>query len=55
MVLTRPEDTGLGFNIIGGEGEIGIFISYISPDSVADRSGKLKCGDQIMRVSYMFL
>ena len=50
VVLTRPEDTGLGFNIIGGEGETGIFISYISPGSVADKSGELKPGDQIIKV-----
>ena len=51
MVLNRPEETGLGFNIIGGEGDTGIFISYISPGSVADKSGALKAGDQILKVS----
>lgn len=50
MVLNRPEDTGLGFNIIGGEGNTGIFISYISPSSVADNCGELKAGDQIIKV-----
>ena len=48
--LYRPEGTGLGFNIIGGEGNTGIFISYISPDSVADKCGELRIGDQIMEV-----
>ena len=50
VILNRPEDTGLGFNIIGGEGDTGIFISYISPGSVADTSGELKPGDQILKV-----
>lgn len=50
VVLNRPEDTGLGFNIIGGEGNTGIFVSYISPGSVADKSNELKPGDQIIKV-----
>ncbi len=50
-MLSRPEDTGLGFNIIGGEGDTGIFISYISKGSVADTCNQLKPGDQIMKVS----
>lgn len=52
MVLNRPEDTGLGFNIIGGEGNTGIFVSYISPGSVADKCGELKPGDKVIKVSY---
>lgn len=51
VVLNRPEETGLGFNIIGGEGDTGIFISYISPDSVADKAGELKPGDKILKAS----
>ncbi len=51
VVLNRPEDTGLGFNIIGGEGDTGIFISYISAGSLADKTGELKPGDQIIKVS----
>ena len=51
VVLNRPEETGLGFNIIGGEGDTGIFISYISPDSVADSAGELKPGDKILKAS----
>lgn len=50
VVLNRPEETGLGFNIIGGEGDTGIFISYISPESVADKVGELKPGDKILKV-----
>lgn len=50
VILNRPEDTGLGFNIIGGEGNTGIFVSYISPGSVADKSNELKPGDQIIKV-----
>ena len=55
VVLSRPEDTGLGFNIIGGEGNTGIFVSYISPGSVADKSSELKPGDQIIKVGLRML
>ena len=48
--LNRPEGTGLGFNIIGGEGDTGIFISYISPGSISDKSEKLVPGDLIVEV-----
>lgn len=57
MILERSEGEGLGFNIIGGEEEVGIFCSVISPDGLAGRNGQLKVGDQIMEVSsvYMFV
>ena len=51
MILARNEGEGLGFNIIGGEEEVGIFCSVISPDGLAGRNGQLKVGDQIMEVS----
>lgn len=50
VILNRPAETGLGFNIIGGEGETGIFISFIAPGSLADNSQKLNVGDQIIKV-----
>jgi C-terminal processing protease CtpA/Prc len=49
--LFRSNGEGLGFNIIGGEGDAGIFISYISPGGVADRSGGLRAGDHILKVN----
>ncbi|KAL5476132.1 hypothetical protein EMCRGX_G026040 [Ephydatia muelleri] len=51
VMLNRPEGTGLGFNIIGGEAGTGIFISLISPNGVADKSSQLKVGDQILEVN----
>ncbi|XP_064393850.1 disks large 1 tumor suppressor protein-like [Halichondria panicea] len=51
VVLTRAEGVGLGFNIIGGEGDTGVFISHISSDSIADRSGQLQAGDLIVQVN----
>ena len=51
VILNRPAETGLGFNIIGGEGETGIFISFIAPGSLADSSQELNVGDQIIKVS----
>ena len=48
--LFRSNGEGLGFNIIGGEGDAGIFISYIAPGGVGDRSGGLRAGDHILKV-----
>lgn len=42
--------SGLGFNIVGGEDGEGIFISFILAGGVADLSGELKRGDQILSV-----
>lgn len=55
VILNRPAETGLGFNIIGGEGETGIFISFIAPGSLADNSQQLNVGDQIIKVSQTLL
>jgi guanylate kinase/C-terminal processing protease CtpA/Prc len=49
--LFRSNGEGLGFNIIGGEGDAGIFISYIAPGGVGDRSGGLRAGDHILKVN----
>ena len=43
--------TGLGFNIVGGEDGEGIFVSFILAGGVADLSGELRRGDQIIAVS----
>jgi membrane-associated protease RseP (regulator of RpoE activity) len=42
---------GLGFNIIGGEEEVGIFISVISKEGVAADNGQLRVGDLILEVN----
>ena len=55
VTLTRPDNIGLGFNIIGGEGDTGVFISYISPGSVADKCGYLQPGDLIVQVWTCFI
>lgn len=49
--LDRGDGKGLGFNIIGGEEEVGIFISVISDDGIAAKSGQLKIGDMILEVN----
>ena len=51
VILNRPAETGLGLKIICGEGETGIFISFIAPGSLADSSQELNVGDQIIKVS----
>ncbi|XP_063693820.1 disks large homolog 2-like isoform X2 [Bolinopsis microptera] len=42
---------GLGFNIVGGEYSEGIYVSFVLPGGVADVSGSLKMGDQILQVN----
>lgn len=42
---------GLGFNIVGGEGGEGIFISFILTGGAADLCGELRKGDQILSVN----
>ncbi|CAG5111368.1 Oidioi.mRNA.OKI2018_I69.chr2.g5684.t1.cds [Oikopleura dioica] len=43
---------GLGFNIVGGEMDNqGIFISYLHPTGVAESTGKIREGDQIVAVN----
>ena len=51
MVLNKGQ-AGLGFNIVGGEDGEGIFISFILAGGVADLSGELRRGDQILAVSF---
>lgn len=47
----QKTDTGLGFNIVGGEDGEGIFISFILAGGPADLSGQLHRGDQIVSVN----
>lgn len=50
-VFLQKGSSGLGFNIVGGEGGEGIFISFILTGGAADLSGDLKKGDQIISVN----
>ncbi|XP_076323912.1 disks large 1 tumor suppressor protein-like isoform X3 [Tachypleus tridentatus] len=50
-VILNKGSTGLGFNIVGGEDDEGIFISFILTGGVADLNGELKRGDQILSVN----
>lgn len=49
-VILQKGSTGLGFNIVGGEDGEGIFVSFILAGGVADLSGELRPGDQIISV-----
>lgn len=49
-VILKKGPSGLGFNIVGGEEEEGIFVSYILPGGPADVSGDLHKGDQLLSV-----
>lgn len=50
MVL-RKGQSGLGFNIVGGEDGEGIYVSFILDGGPADLSGDLRAGDQLISVS----
>ncbi|XP_066140900.1 disks large 1 tumor suppressor protein isoform X5 [Euwallacea fornicatus] len=50
-VTLHKTNTGLGFNIVGGEDGEGIFVSFILAGGPADLSGELKRGDQIISVN----
>ena len=49
-VTLQKGGSGLGFNIVGGEGGEGIYISFLLAGGVADLSGHLRKGDQILEV-----
>ena len=51
-IILKKGNTGLGFNIVGGEDGEGIFISFILAGGPADLSGELHRGDQLISVSY---
>ncbi|CAF3465528.1 unnamed protein product [Rotaria sp. Silwood1] len=50
-VLLRRGQNGFGFNIVGGDGEEGIYISFIQAGGIADKSGELHKGDRILSVN----
>ncbi|CAF2449682.1 unnamed protein product [Rotaria sp. Silwood2] len=50
-VLLRRSQNGFGFNIVGGDGEEGIYISFIQAGGIADKSGELHKGDRILSVN----
>ncbi|XP_021923055.1 disks large 1 tumor suppressor protein isoform X4 [Zootermopsis nevadensis] len=50
-VVLGKGNTGLGFNIVGGEDGEGIFVSFILAGGPADLSGELRRGDQILSVN----
>ena len=50
-MIMKKGQTGLGFNIVGGEDGEGIFISFILAGGPADLSGTLHRGDQLVSVS----
>ncbi len=41
----------LGFNIVGGDGADGIYVSHIHPDRPAARSKGVSVGDRLIMVS----
>ncbi|KAG1683812.1 Disks large 2 [Nymphon striatum] len=50
QIYLNKGNSGLGFNIVGGEDGEGIFVSFILAGGPADISDELKRGDQILSV-----
>lgn len=50
VILTK-NGSALGFNIVGGEDTMGIFVSFLLPGGPADSSGQIHRGDQILSVN----
>jgi len=50
-VVLQKGQSGLGFNIVGGEEGEGIFVSFILDGGPADLSGDMRAGDQLISVS----
>jgi len=54
-VIVKKGSTGLGFNIVGGEDNEGIFVSFVLAGGPADISGDLKRGDRLLSVSLFYV
>ncbi|XP_055350050.1 multiple PDZ domain protein-like [Paramacrobiotus metropolitanus] len=54
-IVLRRENGQLGFSMVGGratrEGDLEIFVQRIAPGESAEGDGRLKHGDQIVRVN----
>ena len=54
-MIVKKGSTGLGFNIVGGEDNEGIFVSFVLAGGPADISGDLKRGDRLLSVSLFYM
>jgi len=54
-VVVKKGSSGLGFNIVGGEDNEGIFVSFVLAGGPADISGDLRRGDRLLSVSVPYL
>jgi len=50
-VTVKKGSSGLGFNIVGGEDNEGIFVSFVLAGGPADISGDIRRGDRLLSVS----
>jgi len=49
----KKGSSGLGFNIVGGEDNEGIFVSFVLAGGPADITGDLRRGDRLLSVSVL--
>jgi len=52
-VSIKKGSSGLGFNIIGGEDNEGIFVSFVLAGGPADITADLRRGDRLLSVSLL--
>ena len=50
-MVVKKGSSGLGFNIVGGDSNEGIFVSFVLAGGPADISGDLRRGDRLISVS----
>ena len=55
VTLHREANEELGFSLVGGasspKGDSPVYIKYVSSKGVAGQTGRLKCGDEILKVN----
>jgi len=50
-VTIKKGSSGLGFNIVGGDDNEGIFVSFVLAGGPADITGDIRRGDRLLSVS----
>ncbi|CAD5229263.1 unnamed protein product [Bursaphelenchus okinawaensis] len=50
-VILKKGESGLGFNIVGGEDGVPLYVSHVIPGGVADISNNVRKGDVLLQVN----
>jgi len=52
-LVVKKGSSGLGFTIVGGDDNDGIYVSFVLAGGPADITGDLKRGDRLLSVSLL--